>query len=118
MHEDGLVVFLGTEDIERTHNFYHGVLGLQLYKDQGKCRIYRVKGGGKIGFCSHMEVVYKEKSPILTLAMEDVDGAYQKLKSQNIKISKPPTMNDYFKIYHFFLRDPDGYLLEIQRFVN
>ena len=31
-------------------------------------------------------------------------------------IEKPPTHNPEFAIYHFFFRDPSGYLLEIQRF--
>jgi hypothetical protein len=30
----------------------------------------------------------------------------------------PPRANPKYKIYHCFLRDPDGYQIEIQRFDN
>jgi hypothetical protein len=29
---------------------------------------------------------------------------------------KPPTYNERYQIYHLFARDPNGYLIEIQRF--
>lgn len=32
---DGLIVFLGTDDMEATEGFYGRLLGLPLYKDQG-----------------------------------------------------------------------------------
>ena len=31
---------------------------------------------------------------------------------------KEPVMNATYNIYHFFMRDPDGYLVEIQRFLD
>jgi catechol 2,3-dioxygenase-like lactoylglutathione lyase family enzyme len=35
-----------------------------------------------------------------------------------VAIEKRPTMNTTYNIYHFFMRDPDGYLVEIQRFLD
>jgi len=114
----GSIVFFGTSDLEETNRFYHGMLGLALYKDQGLCRIYRAPGGGMIGFCTHMAVTAREKSPILTFLAEDVDGWYTSLKERGAVMEGGPKTNPRFNIYHFFLADPDGYSVEIQHFLD
>jgi predicted enzyme related to lactoylglutathione lyase len=114
----GLIVFFGTEDINATHHFYVDVFGLTLHRDQGICRIYDVEGGGRLGFCQHIKVVKDEKSPIITLVTEDVDGVYKKLKEKGAVIKHPPKENNKFNIYHFFLQDPNGYTLEVQKFLD
>jgi hypothetical protein len=35
-----------------------------------------------------------------------------------IRFEKPPAANPRYNIYHCFLRDPNGYLLEIRRFLH
>jgi len=117
MNYNGLIVFLGTNDLEKTHIFYHDSLGLPLYKDQGLCKIYDVPGGGRIGFCQHMNVSINGKSPIITLLVDDVDGSYKKLLESGVKIEKEPGVNTKFNIYHFFTIDPNGYYVEIQNFL-
>ncbi|MDA0653066.1 MAG: VOC family protein, partial [Proteobacteria bacterium] len=47
---------------------------------------------------------------------DDVDNWYERLKAKGVAIEAPPSENARFNIYHFFLRDPDGYKLEIQTF--
>jgi catechol 2,3-dioxygenase-like lactoylglutathione lyase family enzyme len=53
---------------------------------------------------------------ILTLVTEDVDGWYEYLSGRGVEIEHEPRHNPTYNIYHFFLRDPNGYRLEIQRF--
>ena len=118
MNLEGSIVFFGVKNLEETDSFYRDKLGLELYKDQGLCRIYRVPGGGMLGFCTHQDVISREKSPIITLLTPDVDGWYKKLKEKGVEAGEEPKSNPRFKIYHFFLRDPDGYTLEIQRFLD
>ena len=55
---------------------------------------------------------------ILTLVCEDVDGWYDYLQEKGVAIEKAPSFNEKFNIYHIFFRDPNGYLLEIQRFLD
>jgi len=114
---DGLITFFGTDDLEATHHFYHQVLGLPLYKDQGVCRIYDVPGGGRLGFCTHVPVVREDKTPILTLLTPDVDAAWQQLKDAGLEPGLPKETSK-FKIYHFFVTDPCGYCVEVQRFLD
>ncbi len=118
MSFSGSIAFFGVSDLSETDSFYRGKLELELYKDQGLCRIYKVPGGGMIGFCSHMAVTAREKSPILTFLAKDVDRWYARLKEKGTEMAGGPKTNPRFNIYHFFLTDPDGYTVEIQRFLD
>lgn len=118
MKWEGSIIFFGITDMGKTDNFYREKLGLELYKDQGLCRIYKVPGGDMIGFCTHQEVICRDKSPIITFLTPDVDYWYKSLLEKGISIEEEPKNNPRFNIYHFFLRDPDGYTVEIQRFLS
>lgn len=111
------ILFLGTDDLEETDDFYRNVLDLDLYKDQGKCMIYRINEGVAIGFCTHIKITLDEKSPIITLIVDDVDAVYKRIKAKGIETESEPRENKEFKIYHFFLKDNNGYTIEIQKFL-
>ncbi|MFX0038240.1 MAG: VOC family protein [Promethearchaeota archaeon] len=112
------ITFLGTKDLQKTSHFYQNIIGLTLYKNQGVCLIFNVTNQSKIGFCEHMAVVYQDKSPIITFITDDVDQMYNKLLTLKVTIKEKPKINEKFKIYHFFLEDPNGYTLEIQKFLE
>jgi catechol 2,3-dioxygenase-like lactoylglutathione lyase family enzyme len=112
---DAGITFCHTRDLKRTAYFYEEVLGLPLVLDQGGCRIYKVSGDAYFGFCER-EQVGAGKGFILTFVTDDVDGWYEKLAALGVEFEKKPVFNPDYKIYHCFLRDPNGYLLEIQRF--
>lgn len=112
---DAQVTFCYTTEFEATTHFYESLLALPLALDQGACRIYRICDRAFIGICR------RDKQPqsdgiILTLVSNDVDGWYTRLKARGVEFEKPPAFNPKFNIYHCFLRDPAGYLIEIQRF--
>mgnify|MGYP001811889428 CR=1 FL=1 len=113
---DQQVVFLPTRDLERADRFYRGLLGLKLVIDQGVCRIYRTGPHAYVGVCEHLADAAGDTRVIVTLVAEDVDGWYERLSEAGVLFEEPPSRNDRFGIYHVFLRDPDGNLLEIQRF--
>ena len=115
---DGLIVFLGTQDLQATDHFYRLTLGLELYKDQGVCRIYSVPGGGRIGFCTHVPVVKGDRSPIITFVVDEVDQFYHRLVAAGVVVPHAPQENARYRIYHFFTQDPNGYTLEVQRFLD
>lgn len=112
------ITFLYTRDLTETAHFYEEMLGLDLALDQGDCRIYHVCGGGYIGFCQRAEAPEQPIGVILTLVTPQVDAWYQRLSDRGYAFEKPPTRNPDYDIYHCFLRDPNGYLIEIQRFLD
>jgi catechol 2,3-dioxygenase-like lactoylglutathione lyase family enzyme len=112
---DAGITFCYTRDLKKTAQFYEVIMGLPLVLDQGGCRIYRASNDAYFGFCERAEVG-PGKGIILTFVTDDVDGWYQKLSGQGVEFEEKPALNPEYKIYHCFLRDPNGYLLEIQRF--
>lgn len=113
---DQQVTFLYTKDLEQTAAFYEQILCLPLALDQGACRIYRVAADAFLGFCTKHKAEPNPQDVIITLVSQDVDGWYERLRSKGVTFQKPPAYNAQYNIYHCFLRDPNGYLLEIQRF--
>jgi predicted enzyme related to lactoylglutathione lyase len=118
MQFNEFITFFGTEDLNTTSNFYQNILGLTLYKDQKTCLIFNINDKSKIGFCEHMTVVLDEKSPIITFVTEEVDETYSRLVNAGLHIADKPRTNLSFHIYHFFFKDPNGYTIEIQKFLD
>jgi catechol 2,3-dioxygenase-like lactoylglutathione lyase family enzyme len=115
MSFDSIITFLPTRDLAQTAQFYEEVLKLELALDQTRCRIYRVAKGGFLGFCLKDEVTPQD-GVMLTLVTEAVDHWQALLAEHDVPIEKGPVFNPDFQIYQMFLRDPNGYLIEIQRF--
>lgn len=112
---DAFVTFCPTADLDRAARFYEGLLGLPLALDQGACRIYRVSRDGYLGFCQKADAEPME-GLIITLVSEDVEAAFERLVESGVKMEKPLRHNPAFNITHCFFRDPDGRLVELQRF--
>lgn len=115
---DQQVTFLYTRDLAATARFYEQVLGLPLVLDQGSCRIYRVSGDAFLGFCQRETAPEQPQGIIITFATRQVDAWHEHLAAQGIVFERPPALNPDYNIYHCFLRDPNGYLLEIQQFLD
>jgi catechol 2,3-dioxygenase-like lactoylglutathione lyase family enzyme len=114
------VTFFYTHDLDASREFYEQKLGLELWLDQGTCRIYTVSGSAYLGLCQASETSppspENQSSVIFTLVTQQVDEWFEYLQERGVKFEKPPTLNKKYNIYHCFLRDPSGYLIEIQRF--
>lgn len=115
MKIDSLIVFLATNDLPQTADFYEDKMGLPLALDQGKCRIYKVAREAFIGFYEQAETPSVE-GVIVTIVTRQVDEYCNLLRTRGVVVEKEPVYNANYKIYHCFLRDPNGYLVEIQRF--
>ena len=119
---DKQVTFLYTDDLQKSATFYEEKLGLKLWLDQGSCRIYTVSNSGYLGICQTNDASKgkfaqgEQGNIIFTIVTQEVDEWYKYLQSKGINFEKPPEYNEKYKIYHCFLRDPNGYLIEIQRF--
>ena len=122
---DQQVTFLYVSDTERSFRFYAETLELELVLDQGLARIYRVgTGDAFLGICKSSTVQQAplpDRAPlgvIFTFVTQDVDGWYERLLAKGVAFEKAPKVNEAYRIYNCFFRDPDGYLLEIQRFLS
>ncbi len=121
---DKQITFIYVSDLLISTLFYEEILGLRLWKDQQSCRIYEIKGGAYIGICQSSDTSKGRvegtvhSNLILTLVTDEVDNWFYHLQSQGVQFEKTPETNPKYNIYHCFLRDPDGYLIEIQQFLD
>ncbi|MCO5183764.1 MAG: VOC family protein [Anaerolineae bacterium] len=115
---DQFVTFVYTRDLAASAEFYETILGLPLVLDQGLCRIYRVSSDGFLGVCASADSAPEPRGIILTLVTDEVDAWYERLLTYGVPVEKTPQLNPRFNIYHLFVRDPDGYLIEIQTFLD
>lgn len=116
-----LVSFRPVRDLAASRDFYGRDLGLPLVRDQGACLIFRVSPGGYLGVCQAGYDGREDPLPhddrwIETIVVDDVEGLHRRLLGVGADVDGPPRSNPRFAITQFFVRDPDGYRIEIQRF--
>ena len=106
-----------TKDLEETTQFYTRIMGFEFVLDQSGCRIFQITPNSYIGFCLTEDSTGSDEV-IFTLEIEDVDGACAYLESLGIEIAVKPRLNERYKIYQMFIQDPNGYSIELQRFLD
>jgi len=107
-------------DIEETAAFYADIIGLDLIFSTKEARIFSAVKG-HFGF---ME--YADKKPAtgrlclsLNCASEaDVDEEYERIISLGAKPLEKPMIHESQPVYSFFIKDPNGYLVEYQKIKN
>jgi catechol 2,3-dioxygenase-like lactoylglutathione lyase family enzyme len=116
---DSQITWVYTADLPGTARFYAETLGLPMVLDQGQCRVFRTSKTSFIGVCHARPGRFVEpKGVVLTIETPDVDGWHARLKAAGATIEAPPAISEVYKIHAFFARDPNGYLLEFQRFLD
>ena len=108
------ITFINVLNLERSHRFYHTLLGLELVLDQGDCRIYRATGDAYMGICKRPQNIPRQGvfvHPNQFQVEEEVERS-----RAGVTIEAPTQYNSTYQITQAFVLDPDGYRIEIQRF--
>ncbi len=115
---DRLISWVYTRSLDSTTKFYADQLGLECIRAEGGARIYAA-GGGAIGVCeAFADRVVEPQGSLISLVVDDVDAWHARLRERGVEIEAPPHRLDRFGIYTFFVRDPNGYRLEFQQFLE
>jgi catechol 2,3-dioxygenase-like lactoylglutathione lyase family enzyme len=108
------IIFLSTTMLDDIVEFYTSRLGLTVWIEQDDCTILR-QDNLILGFCQRESA---DTGGIITFwygSNKEVDDEYAKFKEV---ADGPPQVNERYRIYHFFFRDPEGRRLEVQRFLD
>ncbi len=109
------IVFLRTNKLKEIKEFYTTVVGAKLWLDQGDCIILK-HDNFLFGFCQRGGEI--TKGWLLTFFYRsriEVDQMYNKLKYRALT---QPEINEKYKIYQFFAKDPDKNSIEFQYFMH
>jgi catechol 2,3-dioxygenase-like lactoylglutathione lyase family enzyme len=115
------VAFFYYSDLAPAAQFYEDLLGLEPVEDQGWARLYCVSDRAFLGIVDAAKgyhPVRKESSVMLTLVTDDVEGWYRKLSRAGVAIETSIQIHEDIGVKGFFLRDPGGYVVEIQSFLD
>lgn len=117
---DQQLVFIYSEDPTASIAFYRDVMGLEEVLDQdGQCRIFRVTANSFLGICRRREGrSITRDGVVLSFVTDEVEAWHQHLLAQDVEVLGAPKESTAFKVHGFFARDPDGHLIEFQRFLG
>lgn len=115
----GLITFFYYKDLRRAADFYQNIMGFRLVQDQRWAKIFQVAENAYVG-CVDGSVGYhkpSEKKPVmLTVVVDDPDAWYSRLKKHGVETINEPHDEKDLNLRIFLLRDPEGYVVEMQKF--
>ena len=115
------ITFLYYKDLNSAQHFYEEIMGFKLIEDQGWAKIYRITNGAFVGLVDETRgslKVQENSAVMLTLVSNDVSGWYDYLKGQDVEFVRELGTSDEIQIEYFFIRDPGGYMIEIEKFLK
>eukprot|EP00312_Isochrysidales_sp_CCMP1244_P006521 CAMPEP_0196673322 /NCGR_PEP_ID=MMETSP1090-20130531/2883_1 /TAXON_ID=37098 /ORGANISM="Isochrysis sp, Strain CCMP1244" /LENGTH=382 /DNA_ID=CAMNT_0042011079 /DNA_START=1 /DNA_END=1149 /DNA_ORIENTATION=+ len=125
----GSITFLYSSRLADARRFYSHDLGLPLRRDGGVLFFALPGGAASLGIVPEgtsaaasppvSAVTAGRDTAMVCLLTDDVDGTFAKaLAGGRCSAEQPPRATERFGIYNALLRDPDGYLVELQRFTD
>ena len=106
------IVFFKTRHLDEMVLFYMERIGCELWLDQGDCKILK-HGNMLIGFHQQPSA---DLGGLITFFYEsagEVDAVFRTLDKMAVQ---QPAHNEKYRIYHFFIKDPEGRFVEFQAF--
>ena len=117
----GLITFFYYKDLARAAKFYEEVMGFKLVQDQRWAKIFMVAENCYMG-CVDGNVGYHkpsdEKPVMLTVVVDDPDAWYEHFRRHGVETLNEPHDDEGLKLRIFLLHDPEGYVIEIQKFLE
>jgi len=115
----GLITFLYYEDLKAAAKFYSEVMGFELTTDQKWSKIFKVAENAYVG-CVDGSVGYHKPDPtkpvMLTVVVDNPDAWYEHFKAHGVETLNEPHDDTELNLRIFLLEDPEGYVIEIQKF--
>jgi catechol 2,3-dioxygenase-like lactoylglutathione lyase family enzyme len=108
-------LFVSVLDLQATHRFYVGLLGLEVLEG-GPGGGYMRLGGGGGGFHIGFEAIPAAAVPTdgieIVIRVEDVDDLFERFVVAGVAVEVPPA-DQAWGARHLWLRDPTGYRVSI-----
>jgi predicted enzyme related to lactoylglutathione lyase len=113
------IIFTYYRDLARAADFYAQVMGLELVMDHGYAKVFQLTPHSFIGLVDSEKGTFKAsetKPVIIANVSDDVEKWYDHLVAHGVTIFKPIKDNPTLGLRGFSALDPEGYVLEFERF--
>jgi catechol 2,3-dioxygenase-like lactoylglutathione lyase family enzyme len=109
-----IVTDLPSRSLDKAKRFYASVLGLEPVMDHGWIVTLADPNhpGPQISLMTHDETA--RSAPAVSIEVDDVDAAYAAAVREGAEIVHPLT-DEPWGVRRFFLRDPDGNIINVLR---
>jgi len=127
----GTITFIYSQSTDESRRFYAEGLGLPVRSDKGAVVFYALPGDAaslgvvRQGLSAASTPPCSAKAAgrdtvMLCLLTESVDTVLRRAGAlgHSVQVVQEPRINQAFGIYNALLRDPDGYLVELQQFLD
>ena len=116
---DGLLTFFYYKDMVMAGEFYEKIMGFELVQDQKWAKIFKVADNAFMG-CVDGNIGYHKYDPtkpvMLTVIVDDPDAWYEHFMENGVETLNKPHDDVELNMRIFLLHDPEGYVIEIQKF--
>lgn len=119
MKPSGAITFFYYAELAPVIPFYEQVMRFELLQDQGMARLYRIAPGSHFGIVDGNKGHLRHQprsAALLTVLVPDVAAWHARLAAAGAPRLGPVQRNAHLE--HFFLEDPGGYAIEVQRFLD
>lgn len=107
-----IVANIATEDVAAAKRFYQDILGLDLLMDHGWLATYGSAQKMSVQVSVASEGGSGTPVPDLSIEVDDLDAALERMKRAGIKIEYGPA-DEPWGVRRFYVRDPLGRLINI-----
>lgn len=107
-----IVANISTQDVARAKPFYQDALGLDLLMDHGWIRTYGSSATTGVQISVAEEGGSGTAVPDLSIEVDDVDTALERMKSAGFPIEYGPA-DEPWGVRRFYVRDPFGKLVNV-----
>ena len=104
---------IGVPDLDASHDFFGGYLGLER-QEMGLSWVVRYLAPTGASLQLLTRDATAREDPVLSVAVDDVDEAYEEALRRGYEIVRPLT-TEKWGVRRFFVRTPDGHILNILR---
>ena len=114
------IAFYPCANLNKTDEFYSGIIGLKTVFSDETSRVYST-GQGNFGFVQYPDGQTASGRLCLSINCSDrlsVDDQYRRIIGVGGKPESAPAMHAIHPVYSFFIKDPNGYLVEFQKINN
>ena len=116
---DGLLTFFYYKDMAKAGEFYEKIMGFELVQDQKWAKIFKVADNAFMG-CVDGNIGYHKHDPtkpvMLTVIVDNPDAWYEHFVENGVETLNKPHDDVELNMRIFLLHDPEGYVIEIQKF--
>lgn len=112
MTVERIVPNLSSTDVAASRHFYEDVLGLDLVMDHGWIATFASSANPKAQISLIGHDATATENPVVSIGVDDVDAAHAAAVAAGLEIVHPLS-DEAWGVRRFFVRDPNGHVVNI-----